>query len=131
MQPRKLILCLCILLSSLFVAAQQRTVTGKVSNKQGLGITGATITGVSSKKGTVTDNGGFFSFTLPTSEKQLNVISLGFISKTITIGNDVLEIVLDDDPKQLSEVVVTAYGIKKETKKNRLCRSGSKRFRCK
>jgi TonB-linked SusC/RagA family outer membrane protein len=117
MQPRKLILCLCILLSSLFVTAQQRTVTGKVSNKQGLGITGATITGVSSKKGTVTDNGGFFSFTLPTSEKQLNVISLGFISKTITIGNDVLEIVLDDDPKQLSEVVVTAYGIKKETKK--------------
>ncbi|MFT2536385.1 hypothetical protein ACMWQD_28820, partial [Escherichia coli] len=30
---------------------------------------------------------------------------------------DVLENVLDDDPKQLSEVVVTAYGIKKETKK--------------
>ncbi|MGQ7385907.1 carboxypeptidase-like regulatory domain-containing protein, partial [Streptococcus suis] len=93
---------------SLFVTAQQRTVTGKVSNKQGLGITSATITGLSSKKGTLTDNGGFFSLTLPSSEKQLNVISLGFISKTVTITNDILDIVLDDDPKQLSEVVVTA-----------------------
>ncbi|MFM9587269.1 hypothetical protein, partial [Streptomyces caniscabiei] len=60
-----------------------------------------------------------FSIVVTPSESQLSISSFGFISKTVSFNasNAELDIVLEDDPKQLVDVVVTAYGVKKETKR--------------
>ncbi|MFX6011166.1 hypothetical protein ABTE87_20975, partial [Acinetobacter baumannii] len=77
MRATKKLLCSLtfFLLGSLLVTAQQRTLTGKVQNKQGVGIAGAIISVVNSAKRTVTDNAGSFSIVVSASETQLSVTS--------------------------------------------------------
>lgn len=64
--------------------------------------------------GTVTDIDGNFQINARPGQK-LTISYIGFISQTITIGatND-LRIVLQDDVKNLEEVVVVGYGVQKK-----------------
>ena len=52
------------------VSAQNRTVTGKVTDDKGAAIVGVTVKAVGSDKKTLTDNGGNYSITVPTTEKN-------------------------------------------------------------
>lgn len=71
------------------------------------GTTFGTITGVEGR------------FTLSAAKGQvLTFKSIGFVTKEVTIGTEAyISITLESDSKALSEVVVTAYGIKKEVRK--------------
>ena len=113
-----------LLLSSLafccFIAvamAQEKKVTGTVHTSNGLGIAGTSVQAKKSKRLVFTDNAGNFTLSIPQSETDLVISSLGFLTKEITIDGQDMNITLLDDPKQLTEVVVTAYGIKKESKR--------------
>ncbi len=116
----KRLLIVAILLVSLFAKgfSQDRIITGKVHTKNGLGIAGATIEAPASKRSVITDNDGSFRIGVRPTEKTLIASSVGFIAKTFDISSDSgLDFMLVDDPKVLSEIVVTAYGIKKEAKR--------------
>ncbi|MDF2190641.1 SusC/RagA family TonB-linked outer membrane protein [Paraflavitalea sp. CAU 1676] len=86
-------------------------------------VPGATIALAGNRKVmTTTDNAGFFSLKLPaanTGNLQLIVSSIGFASRTVVLGaaQSSIEIVLlKDSGSVLSDVVVTALGIRKSRK---------------
>ncbi|MFT3932913.1 MAG: SusC/RagA family TonB-linked outer membrane protein [Chitinophagaceae bacterium] len=113
-----------LLLAMFLVAAvttafsQERVVSGTVKTKDGLGISGATVRSSGSNRATVTDTLGNFRIGLTDADKSLNISSVGFFAKSFPVTSaTAFNFILQDDPKSLTEVVVTAYGIKKEAKR--------------
>jgi len=95
-----------------------RTVTGKIQTTTGLGISGAVVKAMPSKKTVQTDNEGNFKITIAAGDKTVEVSSLGFLAQTYTLRNEsAFSLALQEDTKALTDVVVTAYGIKREAKK--------------
>ena len=98
--------------------SQEKIIAGTVKTKEGLGISGATVRSSGSNRATVTDTLGNFRIGLTDADKTLNVSSVGFFAKSFPVtGNATFNFILQDDPKSLTEVVVTAYGVKKEAKR--------------
>ncbi|MFC3560726.1 SusC/RagA family TonB-linked outer membrane protein [Pedobacter jamesrossensis] len=89
-------------------------VSGTVKDAQGGSLPGATVRVKGTAIGTSTDVNG--KFTLNAPENATLVISYaGFQTKEVSIGTQTaIDIVLTEDTKQLTDVVVTALGIKKE-----------------
>ncbi|WCT12431.1 SusC/RagA family TonB-linked outer membrane protein [Mucilaginibacter jinjuensis] len=95
--------------------AQNRTITGTVTAKEdGLPIPGATVKLKGSSKGTQTSSSGTYSLSVP--ENAVLVFSfIGYNNLEIPVNEkSIVNAVLVSDNKQLSEVVVTALGIRKE-----------------
>lgn len=115
-QLRSACIVLLLLLAVSFPALAQQTINGQVlSAENKLPIAGATITVKGSNKKAVTDANG--NFRIDAGAEDLLVISnVGFTEQEIKAGNAAI-ISLATDTKNLSEVVVTALGIKKEKKK--------------
>lgn len=95
----------------------KRKYTGKVLDNENEPIIGASITVKgNSSIGTATDIDGNFSIDVP-SGSTLLVSYLGYQSKDVTVGNTTsLNIKMEPAAKELSSVVVTALGIKREEK---------------
>ncbi len=93
-----------------------KRITGNVTDKAGIPIIGATVIVKNSKTGTITNYNGDFSLDVDANETLL-VSYIGFISKEVKLnGQTKVNVVLEEDVKSLSEVVVTALGIKREQK---------------
>jgi len=97
--------------------AQDRQLTGKVTDENGSGLPGANILIKGSTRGTNTDAEGSFSLSMPGSGVII-ISSVGYTSKEINITESVsnIAISLDPDVRNLGEVVVTALGISKDQK---------------
>ncbi|MDI3318430.1 SusC/RagA family TonB-linked outer membrane protein [Pinibacter soli] len=114
---RKLLLLLTVMIGLITqVLAQSRQVSGKVTDDKGNPVAGASVTIKDSKIGTTTKEDGSFSFSVPADTKALVVSGVGFIEKSASIGNGVVNVALENDDKKLVEVVVTALGMKKDKK---------------
>lgn len=110
-----LLLLACLLLFVGNAMAQTVEVSGiVVGASDGQPIVGASVKVVGSNVGAATDMDGKFSFQVSNSAKQIEVSSIGLMSKIVRIGKN-LKIVLDDDSKSLDEVVVVAYGTTKKS----------------
>ncbi|RTL60851.1 MAG: SusC/RagA family TonB-linked outer membrane protein [Sphingobacteriales bacterium] len=108
------------LIFSLLVAgikAQVKVIAGRVLTKNGYGISGASIQANSSKKTAVADSLGNFTLSAEENDKTIFISSIGFIPERFPISEKTSTYVLEEDNKTLNEVVVTAYGIKKEIKR--------------
>jgi len=92
-------------------------IKGQVTDKKKQGLPGVSVLIKGSKNGTVTGQDGNFS--IKANAGDVLVISyIGFINKEVTVGSDEFyRILLEEDEHGLSEVVVTALGIKKEKAK--------------
>ncbi len=101
---------------SMTAIAQKSTVTGKVTDDKGRPIDGASVVEKKSKNGTATDANG--AFKLSVSPGAVLVVSgTGYERKEIATSSGVaLTISLKNIDESLSEVVVTALGIKREKK---------------
>ncbi|WP_138483664.1 SusC/RagA family TonB-linked outer membrane protein [Dyadobacter bucti] len=112
-----LLLFLGVIVSSTLSYAQVRQVTGKIlAAEDGTGLAGASVIFKGTNVGTNADADGNFTFSVP-GDGTLVVSYVGFLIKEITIGNQTnFDIKLDADTRQLSEVVVTAFGIQREKK---------------
>jgi TonB-linked SusC/RagA family outer membrane protein len=116
---RKLqLFCLLLALWGATLPAYAQQIKGKViAAKDGLEMPGVTILLKGTATGTVTNSEGEFTITAKSGD-VLVISSLGYVSQEITLGNEsTLSISLEEDVKTLGEVVVTALGIKKETRK--------------
>ncbi len=114
---RKLLSCL-VGLVLLFQTAMSQTVevSGKVVDDKGNPISGASIQEKNSKRGTTTDAAGFFKITTKPGTTLL-ISSIGFDRKQVTVTNgNAISVALTPNNQALSEVVVTALGIKREKK---------------
>ena len=96
--------------------AQEQTISGTVTDSDGLPLPGVNIVVKGTSTGVQTDFDGNYSI----SATQGDVLVFSFVGlKTAeyTVGdNDTIDVVMEADSAQLEEVVVTALGIKREKK---------------
>ena len=98
--------------------AQTRQVTGKVTGSDNQAVASATIKVKGSNAATTTNADGTFSLKAPAGSFVLQVSSLGFEAKEVTVGASqaTANVSLTSASSDLSVVVVTALGIKREKK---------------
>jgi len=103
---------------SLSAAIYAQKISGKVSSaKDGTILPGVSVQVKGTNTGTNTTADGTFSVNA-SSEATLIFSFIGFKNQEIKVGNQsIINISLDEDTQNLEEVVVTALGIKKESKK--------------
>ncbi len=95
---------------------QKNTVRGTVTDQAGEPIIGASIVIKGTTKGVVTDTEGRFSIDV-SNGATLEVSCIGYEKRVVKVGAQRnVSITLAEDTKSLSDVVVTAMGIKKERK---------------
>lgn len=95
--------------------AQDRTVSGIVSDESGMPIPGVNVLVKGTKSGTQSDFDG--KFKIAASQGQILVFSfLGMKTQEVTASSTNLKVKLKDDSVQLEGVVVTALGITREKK---------------
>ncbi|WP_160713724.1 SusC/RagA family TonB-linked outer membrane protein [Chitinophaga solisilvae] len=108
-------LLLVMLLAAPAIWAQQ-AVTGKVTDASGQPLAGVNILVKGTSKGTATNPDGAYSLSAAAGS-TLVFRFLGYLPQEVQVGNEtVINITLQQDEKNLSEVVVTALGIRKEKK---------------
>jgi TonB-linked SusC/RagA family outer membrane protein len=96
--------------------AQQQAISGKVVDNSQQALPGVNVIIKGTNKGTATGANGEYTITADRGN-VLVFTYLGFASKEVTIGNQTtLNVTLDPEDQQLSEVVVTALGIEREKK---------------
>ncbi|MBK7172049.1 MAG: TonB-dependent receptor [Bacteroidales bacterium] len=107
-------LSLIILLTiSLTALAQERLISGKVTDESGMGLPGVTVQLKGTSTGTTTDLDGKYKINLNAGILRFSYI--GFVPQEITITNQSsINIVLLEETKQLNEVVIIGYGTQKK-----------------
>jgi len=95
----------------------QKTITGKVTDEKGNPLPNASVIVKGTTTGTVTKDDGTYSLLLPAGAKSLiiSTVDMDPIEKQIGEGN-VFDVVLRPQDRIMSEVVVTAFGIRKSKK---------------
>ncbi len=95
---------------------QKNTVRGTVTDQAGEPIIGASIVIKGTSKGVVTDTEGRFAIDV-SNGSTLEISCIGYEKRVLKVGAQRnVSITLAEDTKSLSDVVVTALGIKKEKK---------------
>lgn len=97
--------------------AQEKTISGTVSDNTGLPLPGVNIIVKGTSEGTQSDFDG--NYTISTSVGQTLVFSyVGFttVEQAVTASSNRVDIQMQEDAAELDEVIVTAQGIKKEAK---------------
>ncbi len=98
-----------LVLTMSFSFAQEKTVSGNVTDQDGLPLPGVSVIVVGTTKGTQTDFDG--NYTISASQGQvLRFIYLGQKTEDRTIGSaDVVNVQMEQDAEALEEVVVQGY----------------------
>ncbi|HMB99722.1 MAG TPA: SusC/RagA family TonB-linked outer membrane protein, partial [Flavobacteriaceae bacterium] len=96
--------------------AQEKTISGTVSDNSGLPLPGVNIIVKGTTNGTQTDFDGNYSITASTGD-VLVFSYIGQKTQEVTIGaSNSISVTMEEDAALLEEVVVTALGIKREKK---------------
>ncbi|MNQ34258.1 TonB-dependent Receptor Plug Domain protein [compost metagenome] len=108
-------LVLLLVLVAQLTFAQERSVSGIVSDNAGLPLPGVSVLVKGTKNGTQTDFDGKYS--IKASSSQVLIFSyIGMKTQEIAASASTVNVKLKDDSVELEGVVVTALGIKKEKK---------------
>ena len=113
---RKILFLLCgVLLLVGQLSAQNRTVSGKVTDAAGTAVSNASVIVKGTRVGTTSNANGNFSFSVPANAKALIVSAVGLASIEVSIpasGN--VGVTLQQDDKKLEEVIITGYQVRKK-----------------
>jgi TonB-dependent starch-binding outer membrane protein SusC len=106
----RLWLAILLLLPATTILAQQKTISGKVTDTNNQPVTGATVSVKGSNVATQTNPEGFFSIPVPNSSAVLLFSSVGFEPRELPVGNNAtLNVSLKTTTSNLNEVVITGY----------------------
>ncbi|MGC4037880.1 MAG: TonB-dependent receptor [Chitinophagaceae bacterium] len=112
-KPRWLSLIAFFLLSIQITFAQNREISGKITNEQGAPVANASISIRGTNKGTVSQADGTYRISVPPGTTVLVFSSVDLGSKEVTIGSQTeINVTLKLADKSLQEVVVVGYGTK-------------------
>ncbi|MEP5617766.1 MAG: TonB-dependent receptor plug domain-containing protein, partial [Flavobacteriaceae bacterium] len=112
----KYILLFMVLLIGVNNQAQQ-TVSGKVTDTNNVPIPFVNIILIGSEIGTTTGEDGLYSLEVPSAFTVLKFTVLGYRTHIVPIhSRTTVNVQLDESSEQLEEVVLTALGLKRETK---------------
>ena len=109
---KKCIALLCFMMQAgLAVYAQQITVTGRVTDSSGDPIPWADVYQKGTTNGTVTDDDGRYSITVPSADVVLVASFIGYqdLERPVVSGTDV-DFALQSDAEMLDNAVVIGYG---------------------
>ena len=101
--------CLVLLCQAAF--AQEKTISGTVTDMTGLPVIGAAVIDVQDRtSGSLTDVDGNFSLNVSPGS-SIEISFMGYKTVTVPVGEkDFISVVLEDDTEFLEEVVVVGYG---------------------
>ncbi len=117
-----MMLCLGLTFSQLF--AQDRTLTGKVTDVNGTPLSGATVSVTGSSVRAGTNDQGVFTISVSTDAKEFLVTYIGYTLQRVAIGNNrTFNVKMTNSTVDLNEVVVTGYA---RYKKNEYAGAGTK-----
>ena len=95
--------------------SQERTVTGAVKDASGTGLPGVNVVVKGTSNGVITDLDGKFSIKVPGDEAVIAVSFIGYKTEEVTVGQqNTFAVTLNEDVKQVDEVVVVGYGVQKK-----------------
>lgn len=97
------------------MAQQTNKVTGVVQDVAGPVIGASVVEKGNATNGTITDMDGNFTLDVPKGA-TLVISYIGYKTVEVKVGKEPLNVMMEEDSKTLSEVVVTALGIKRERK---------------
>jgi TonB-linked SusC/RagA family outer membrane protein len=119
MKQLKLLTFLSLVTLFAHTAMAQQRITGTVTSaKDRSPLPGVSVVVQGTNSGSITDNDGKFVLPSVATGVKLVFSYVGFRSQEVIVSNQsLLNIELEEDALALSEVVVTALGIKKESKK--------------
>ena len=95
-------------------AAQQRTVTGVVTDQSGLPLPGVTVVVKGTTQGTVTNSEGNFTLAISDGAETLQFSFVGMKTQEIPIeGRTTFTVVMEEETIGIEEVVAIGYGVQK------------------
>ena len=111
---KSLFLLVCLVLSGTTVFAQEKTVTGVVTDSFNEPLIGASIVVQGTTNGVITDLDGKYSIKV-TPGATLQFSYVGMEKQSVKVGNqNVINVQLKDDSQMLAETVVIGYGSAKK-----------------
>ena len=115
-----MIVALALLFAGSAGAQETKTIKGMVRDVTGEPLIGASVIEKGTNNGVITDVDGNFTLTVP-ADATLSIAYMGYATREIHLAKRKkqgdLRVTLREDSQQLEEVVVTAMGIKKDTKR--------------
>ncbi|HPJ78323.1 MAG TPA: carboxypeptidase-like regulatory domain-containing protein, partial [Prolixibacteraceae bacterium] len=115
---RKVLFMLTLCLAFSVSAMAQFTVTGKVTDSDGMGIPGASILEKGTTNGTITSVDGDYTLRISSANATLVFSFVGMETQEVAVaGRPSIDVTLKTSAIGLGEVVVTAMGVTKEAKK--------------
>ena len=112
MRKKLSILASFLLMTVQLLVAQNKTISGKVSDANGSPIAAASVTAKGTQIGTATKEDGTFTLVVPASTKALVISSIGYASTEAVLTGASLNIVLKNNVNTDAEVIVVGYGTK-------------------
>ena len=98
------------------ISQQNETCKGVVKDTTGETVIGATVLVKGTTTGTITDFDGNFAIEGVSKGSTIQISFIGYQTQEIVWNGQAIEVTLKEDAKALDEVVVTALGMKRETK---------------
>lgn len=93
-------------------------VSGKVTDEEGQPLAGVTVVLQGTSTGTVTNLAGEYSLSLPDENSVLLFSFIGYLTQEISVASrSTIDVAMAPDVLSLQEVLVTALGVEKESKK--------------
>ena len=115
MKHKLLALTLALLAAVGPLFAQNRRITGTVSDDTGAGVIGASVMEKGTQNGAVTDMDGHYAITVPPGA-TLVISSIGYATQEVAVGSQsTINVLLKEDTEYLDEVVVVGYGTMKKS----------------
>ena len=112
---QKLVSFMLAILATTALFAQNKTVTGRVTDQNGEGVIAASVMEKGTNNGAVTDLDGNYSISVREGA-TLEFSSVGYATQEIVVGaQSVINVVLAEDTTFLDEVVVVGYGTMKRS----------------
>jgi TonB-linked SusC/RagA family outer membrane protein len=94
---------------------QVMRVSGTVKGTAGVALPGVTVTVKGKGNGTVTDTEGRFTISVPGNDAVLVFSYVGYFQKEVAVGTQQqLDVVMNEDTRQLNQVVVVGFGTQKK-----------------
>lgn len=92
------------------VQFQKQTVSGIITDENGLPLPGASVLEEGTKNGIVTDFDGKYKLTVESAQAVIIVSFVGYKEKKVTANQTVINVQLFPDATDLQEIVVVGYG---------------------
>lgn len=112
-----LLLMLCSLLMTAELIAQNRTITGKITDEKGNGVPNASVVVKGTNIGTTTSIDGTYSLAIPSNARTIVVSYVGMVDREVGVSSgSIHNVQLTAASASMEEIVVTGYGTAQKRK---------------